>query len=56
MGEYEAFEVNTLWDREPVWILEERGDVLGGTGVSKEACCRVLDELELVLRSLEVVA
>ena len=45
-GEEEYFEVDPLFDGEPVKSLEDGGDVFTGPGVGKEAGSRVLDHLE----------
>lgn len=44
-GEEEEFEVDVLWDREPVEVLRVRGDMVTRVGVSEEAGCRILDAL-----------
>ena len=36
-GEEEEFEVDALFDREPVEGVENRGDVIAGPGVSEQA-------------------
>ena len=45
-GEEEEFEVDALFDGEPVERVEDRGDVVTGPGVSEQAGGRVLDHLE----------
>ena len=45
-GQEEYFEVNALFDREPVEGVENGGDVFTRPGVSEEASSRVLDRLE----------
>ena len=45
-GQEEYFEVNALFDREPVEGVENGGNVLTGPGVSEEASSRVLDHLK----------
>ena len=43
--EEEDFKLNTLWNWEPVEVLEDRSDVMTGRGVGKQTCNRVLDVL-----------
>lgn len=45
-SEKENYELNLLWDRKPVNLLEDRSGVIMGPRVSKEKCSRVLDVLE----------
>ena len=45
-GQEEYFEINALFDGEPVESGENGGDVFTGLGVSKGASSRVLDRLE----------
>lgn len=40
--------MDVLWDREPVEVLKDRGDVVAGAGVSEETGGRVLDVLEFI--------
>lgn len=42
VSEEEDFEVDPLWNREPVEALEDRGDVFRGVGVGEQASGRVL--------------
>ncbi len=46
MREEKDFELDLLWDREPVEVLEDRGDVVTGVGVGERVSSRVLDILE----------
>ena len=48
MSEEEYFDLNQLWDREPVEFLENRDDVVMGAGAGEQAICRVLDVLEFI--------
>ena len=41
----EGFKLNTLWNWEPVEVVEDRSDVITGGGVGKQACSGVLDVL-----------
>lgn len=41
--EEEEFEVDVLWDGEPVEVLKVGGDTVTRVGVSEEAGCRILD-------------
>ena len=43
--EEEDFELNTLWNWEPVEALEDRSDVIMGAGVGEQTCRGVLDVL-----------
>lgn len=43
--EEEDFELNALWNWEPVEFLEDRSDVITGAGVGEQTCSRVLDVL-----------
>ena len=45
MGEKEEFKLNALANGEPVEVLEDRGDVITGAGVSEKAGGGVLDVL-----------
>lgn len=40
--------MDALWNREPVEVLKDKGDVVAGAGVSEEAGGRVLDILEFI--------
>ena len=40
--------MDSLFDRQPVKVLEDRGDVLSGTGAGEEAGGGVLDILQFV--------
>ena len=44
----EGFEVNTLWNWEPVEFLEDRSDVITGAGEGEQTCSRMLDVLKLI--------
>jgi len=46
--EEENFELNSLWDQEPVEVSENRGDVVTGLGVGKQTSSRILDILEFI--------
>ena len=46
VGEEESFEIDAMFDGEPVKRVENGGDVFTGPGVGKEAGSRVLDHLE----------
>lgn len=35
MCEEEDFELNSLWDRKPMEVLEDRGNMVTGAGVSE---------------------
>ena len=48
VGEEKNLEVNPLGDREPVEVLEDRGDVIMSAGVGEEASSRVLDVLKFI--------
>ena len=39
--EEEDFELNLLWGREPVEVLEDRGNVVTGAGVGEQTSSRV---------------
>lgn len=41
------FELNALWNLEPVEVLENRSYVVTGASISEQMCSRVLDVLEL---------
>ena len=41
----EDFKLNTLWNWEPVEVLEDRSDVITGGDVGKQMCRGVLDVL-----------
>lgn len=43
--EEEEFEVDVLWDGEPLEVLQVGGDTVTRVGVSEETGCRVLDVL-----------
>lgn len=43
MSEEKDFELDVLWDREPVEVLEDRGDVKAGVGVCEQRGSRVLN-------------
>lgn len=45
VGELKDFEVNDLWNREPLRILKNGCDLIPEMGVSAELCCRILDDL-----------
>lgn len=45
VSEEKDFKVDALWDREPVEVLEDGGDVVTGAGVSEQTGGRVLDVL-----------
>ena len=45
-GQEQYFEVNALFDGEPVESVENWGDVVTGPGVGEEAGSRVLNHLE----------
>ena len=45
-GEEQNLEVDAGFDREPVKLLKDRGDVINGGGSGDDACGRVLDQLE----------
>ena len=47
-GQEEYFEIDALFDGEPVESGESGGDVVTGLGVSKEESSRVLDHLESI--------
>ncbi len=42
------FKLKASWDREPVEVLENRGDVITRVGVGEQASSRVLDVLEFI--------
>ena len=42
------FECNSEFDREPVKLLENGGDMVKGGGSGDDAGCRVLDQLKLM--------
>ena len=44
----EDFEINTEFNREPVELLQDRGDVMEGGGSGDDAGGSVLDQLELM--------
>ncbi len=44
-SEEKGFELDPLWVREPVEVLEDRGDVVTGAGEGEQASSRVLDIL-----------
>ena len=46
--EEKDFVLYPLWDRKPVEVLKNRGDVISGAGVGEQASSRVLDVLEFV--------
>ena len=46
--EEEDFELNALWDREPVEVLEDGGNVFTGAGVGEQTSSTVLNVLELI--------
>ena len=48
VGDEECFEVDSLFDGQPVEIMEDWGDVLSGAGAGEEAGGRVLDILEFI--------
>lgn len=48
IGELEEFEVDVMWDREPVLVLKGRGDMVTGVGVIEEVGCRILDTLGFI--------
>ena len=43
--EEEDFKLNTLWNWEPVEVLEVRSDMITGAGVGNQTCSGVLDVL-----------
>ena len=43
--EEKDFELDTLWNWEPVEVLENRSDVIPGAGVGEKTCSGVLDVL-----------
>ena len=43
--EKEDFELNTMWNWEPVEVLENRSDVITGASVGEQTCSGVLDVL-----------
>ena len=45
-GEEQNLEVDAGFDREPVKLLKDRGDVINGGGSGDDAGSRVLDQLE----------
>ena len=45
MGEEENFELDAQFDGEPMEVLEDRGDVVSGSGVGEESGGGVLDVL-----------
>ena len=47
-SEKEDFELNALRDREPVDILEDRGDVVSGAGLGAKTCGSFLGVLEFI--------
>ena len=48
MCEEEDFELNALWDREPVEVLEDGGNVFTGAGVGEQTSSRVLNVMEFI--------
>ncbi len=48
MSEEKDFKLDPLWDREPVEVLEDRGDMVTGARVGEQASSRVLDILEFI--------
>lgn len=48
VSEKKDFELNSLWDREPVEVPDDRGDVVTGAGVGEQTSSRVLDVLEFI--------
>ena len=48
VSEEKEFELDALWDREPVEVLEDRGDVVTGTGMGEQTGSRVLNVLEFI--------
>lgn len=45
MSEEKNFKLDPLCDREPVEVLEDRGDVVTGVDMDEQASSRVLDVL-----------
>ena len=48
VSEEEYFELNPLWDREPMEFLEIGDDVVMGAGVGEQASSRILNMLEFI--------
>lgn len=48
VGEEEDLEIDSVQDREPVYVLQDRGYMFMGAGVGEETGGRVLDVLEFV--------
>ncbi len=48
VSEEKSFKLDVLWDREPVEVPENGGDVITRVGVSEQASSRVLDVLEFI--------
>ena len=41
----EDLELNAEVNREPMKLVQDRGDVVRGWGSGDDSCCRVLDQL-----------
>ncbi len=48
MSEEKDFKLDPFWDREPVEVLEDNGDVVTGRGVGEQTSSRVLDILGFI--------
>lgn len=55
MSEEKDFELDPLWDREPVEVLEDSNDVVTGAGVGEQVGSRVLDVQEFMLVPLRTL-
>lgn len=48
VSEEKDSKLNPLWDRKPVKLLEDRGDMVTRARMSEQTCSRILDVLEFI--------